>query len=245
MRPWFLPLLALTGCGGGGDSPAPPPSEPAQAARPVAQSDEEIAALLYSDRQRTPAGFPLDPSPAGHEQVTTMHLAGCTDDWNEALTWSETAANDAPVYSDLAATITDRRYYEFGRTPRTAADDYIRMRVYRCAFFDPVAGALNVRPLDAETVGEFAAYQWQFTSYNNFGNVVLERATRTTATAIEHTLDLATLARAAEAGACDRVDVIAWTWRVLIATGKVEVTTTPLFGFRARLAGGLAEVCGA
>ncbi len=244
MRPWFLPLLALTGCGGGGgESPAPAPGAPAQVVRPVVQTDAEIAALLYSDRQRTPADFPLDLPPSGHEQVTTLHLAGCTDDWDEALAWSETAANDAPVYSDLVATVTDPRYYEFGRAPRTPADDYVRMRVYRCAFFDPVAGTLNVRPLDAVTVGQFAAYQWQFTPYNNFGNVVLERATRTTSSAIEHTLDLATLTRATGAGACDRVEVIAWTWRVLLATGKVEVETAALLDFRARLTDGVAEVC--
>lgn len=117
------------------------------------------------------------------------------------------------------------------------------MRVYRCDFFDPVAGELNVRPLDEATVGAFAAYQWQFTTYNNFGNVVLERATRTTATTIEHTLDLATLTRASVAGDCDRIDVIAWSWRVQLATGAVEIQTAPLFGFRARQSGGLIEMC--
>jgi hypothetical protein len=117
------------------------------------------------------------------------------------------------------------------------------MRVYRCAFFDPVAEVLNVRPLDEGTVGAFAAYQWQFTTYNNFGNVVLERATRTTTTAIEHTLDLATLTRAAVTGDCDRIDVIAWSWRVQLATGEVGIQTAPLFSFRARQSGGLIELC--
>jgi hypothetical protein len=216
---------------------------PAQPARPVVQSDAEIASLIYSDRQRTPADFPLDEPPAGYGQVTTLHLAGCTDDWNEALDWSETAANDAAVYSDLAATVTDTRYYEFGRVPRSPPNAYVRMRVYRCDFFDPVADTLNVRPLDAGLVGAFAAYQWQFTPYNNFGNVILERATRSTSAAIEHTLDLATLKRAAATGDCDRVEVIAWTWRVLLATGKVEIETAPLFDFRARQVGGASEVC--
>lgn len=243
MRLWLLPLLVLAGCGGGGEPSAPAAVVPAQAARPVAQSDADIATLLYTDRQRTPAGFPLDTPPSGHGQVTTLHLAGCTDDWDEALEWSETAARDAAVYSDLVATITDPRYFEFGRTPRTPADDYVRMRVYRCAFFDPVAEVLNVRPLDEGTVGAFAAYQWQFTTYNNFGNVVLERATRTTTTAIEHTLDLATLTRAAVTGDCDRIDVIAWSWRVQLATGEVGIQTAPLFSFRARQSGGLIELC--
>lgn len=247
MRLWILALLALAGCGGGGggEPTAPGTGAPAQAARPVAQSDAEIASLLYSDRQRTPADFPLDTPPSGYGKVATSHLAGCTDDWNEALAWSETAAQDPATYSDLVETLTDPRYYEFGRVPRSPDNDYLRVRVYRCAYFDPVARQLNARPLDAATVGAFAAYQWQFTTYNNFGNVVLERATRTTATAIEHTLDLATLTRAAKAGDCDRIDVIAWTWRAALATGAVEIETELLFHFNARLRDGAGEVCGA
>jgi len=244
MRLWILLLLGLAGCGGGGDGPSTAPvGAPAQPARAVEQTDAKIAALLYSDRQRTPPGFPLDLPPAGYGQVTTLHLAGCTDDWDEALAWSETAAHDAADYSDLAATITDPRYYEFGRVPRSPPNAYVRMRVYRCSFFDPVASTLNARPLDAQLVAAFAAYQWQFTAYNNFGNVILGRATRSTAAVLEHTLDLAVLTRAAAVDDCDRVEVISWTWRVVLATGKVEVETAPLFGFRAREQGGAAEVC--
>ncbi len=244
MRPWILVTCVLAGCGGGGGEPAAPgPGVPAQVARPVTQTDAEIAALLYSDRQRTPVGFPLDPAPTGFEQVTTLHLAGCTDDWNEALEWSETAAQDAPAYADLVETRTDPRYFEFDRVPRSPENNLLRARVYRCEFFDPVANTLNARPIDAATVAAFAAYQWQFTIYNNFGNVVLDRATRTTATAIEHTLDLATLARATNAAECDRVEVIAWTWRVALASGVVEIGTESLFAFRARFRDGATELC--
>jgi len=244
MRFWLLPLLALAGCGGGGgEPPAPAAGAPAQAQRPVVQSDLEIAALLYSDRERTPAGFPLELAPAGYDQVTTTHLAGCTDDWDEALSWAEVAAQDAPTYSDLVATVTDTRYFEFGRVLRAPTAGYVRMRVYRCAFFDPVAGTLNSRPLTAELVSAFAAYQWQFTPYNNFGNAVLGRSTQTTAGTIEHRLDLATLTRAVVAGGCDTIDVLAWVWRVTLATGKVVIETSPLFAFDARFTDGAAAIC--
>ena len=72
---------------------------------------------------------------------------------------------------------------------------------------------------------------------------MLDRATRTTATAIEHTLDLATLARATNAAECDRVEVIAWTWRVALASGVVEIGTESLFAFRARFRDGATELC--
>lgn len=245
MRPWVLSVCVLAGCGGGGESAAPGPGVPAQAARPVAQSDAEIAALLYSDRKRTPDGFMLDPAPAGYEQVTTRHLAGCTDDWNEALEWSETAAADAPEYANLVETRTDPRFYEFNRVLDSPVPTLVRTRVFRCGFFDPVAETLNTRPLDAPTVSAFAEYQWQYTPYNNFGNVVLERATREAATAIEHTLDLATLTRAQDPAECDRIDLVAWTWRVHLPSGAVEIATEPLWQFRARFRDGATEICGA
>ncbi|MBV6416252.1 MAG: hypothetical protein CMLOHMNK_00783 [Steroidobacteraceae bacterium] len=244
MRPWVLSVCVLAGFGGGGgDSAAPGAGAPAQVTRPVTQSDAEIAALLYSDRQRTPDGFRLDAAPTGYEQVTTLHLAGCTDDWNEALEWSETAAEDAPSYANLVETRTDPRFFEFNRVTNSPVYTLVRMRVYRCAFFDPVADTLNARPLDAATVGAFAEYQWQFTPYNNFGNVVLERATRESAEAIEHTLDLATLTRAADGAGCDRVDVIAWRWRVRLPTGAVEIETEQLWQFGARFRDGASELC--
>lgn len=244
MRLAFMTLLVLAGCGGGGESAdAPAAGVPAQPGRAVAQPDAEIAALVYSDRQRTPPGFVDDAPPSGYWQVATTHLAGCTDDWDEALAWSETAAQDAAVYSDLVATQTDPRYHEFGRVTRATPATYLRMRVYRCAYFDPVAGELNVRPLDAALVASFAEYQWLFTTYNNFGNVVLERATRATEAAIGHTLDIAVLERAADPGDCDRIDVIAWSWSVDPASGAVTVDTAPLFSLRARLVAGVSEVC--
>lgn len=242
MRLVYLSLLALAGCGGGGGEGAAP-DMPAQVGRPVAQSDHEIASMVYSGGKRTPEGFPTDEAPAGYWQVTTTHLAGCTDDWNEALAWSETAAQDATAYSDLVETRTDPRYYEFDRVTRSSPATYVRMRVYRCEFFDPVASELNVRPLEATTVAAFAEYQWLFTTYNNFGNVVLERLTRTTAGTIEHVLDLATLTRATAPATCDRVEVVAWVWRVNLATGAVDIRTEPLFGFGAREAAGVVETC--
>ncbi len=219
MRFWWGIVLVLVGCGGGGESSVPAPGAPAQAARPVELSDLQVANLLYSDRQRTPEGFALDPVPSGYGQVTTYHLAACSDDWNTALAASEAAALAAPTYSDLVATTEEARYFEFGRVPRTVANDYVRMRVYRCAWYDPASVRLNTRPLDAATVAAFAEYQWQFTSYNNFGHAVLERGTRATATAVEHTLDMAVLVAGAGVAGCDRGPATATGCRARVLRG--------------------------
>ena len=243
MRLWWGLVLVLGGCGGGGESSVPAPGGPLQAARPVELSDLEVANLLYSDRQRTPAGFALDPVPTGYGQVATFHLAACTDEWNTALAAAEAVALAAPTYSDLVATTEDARYFEFGRVPRTGGNDYLRMRVYRCAWYDPAEARLNARPLDAATVAAFAEYQWQYTSYNNFGHVVLERATRATASAIEHTLDMAVLAGAQGGAGCDRIDVIALTYGVALTSGDVSLDRQRLYSFNATFRDGAAVLC--
>ena len=88
---------------GDGSAPAPAASAPP---RPVTQSDLQIAQSVYGTGPRTPAGFYSDPPPSGHDYVSTTHLKNadvdaavvapqplyelCTDDWSQALEWSET-----------------------------------------------------------------------------------------------------------------------------------------------------------
>lgn len=197
----------LLSCGGGSSG-----DESATAAPPraVAQSDLEIAALLYSDSARTPPGFYADPAPPSAAYVATFHLKNtdlaaaatqhelCTDDWNGALQWSENAALNAATYSDLVATDSNSRYFEFGRVPRGRVGGYLRARVYRCTYLDrasvdlrapgSAAGQLNRRPLTAQGLRELAEYFWLFSRFNNFGSVVLRSAASTTPAVLEHSL---------------------------------------------------------
>ena len=41
-------------------------------------------------------------------------------------------------YLDLAANDVTAGYFEFGRVPRGLAGQYVRQRVFRCAYLDPV-----------------------------------------------------------------------------------------------------------
>lgn len=271
--------LVTTSCGGGGgggggnsgagDEPAPPSAAPI-VSRAVAQSDLEIAQLIYAGTPRTPAGFYEDPQPTGPEYVSTTHLKNhdlatasasdplhelCTDDWNEALEWSEAHAQNAADYADLVATEDDDRYFEFGRVRAEAPEHYVRERVFKCAYVDRsaadlrvsegAAGQLNLRPLTAVELRTFSEYLWQFTSYNNFGYAVLKSSGESSAATLTHTLHIAALVRNGMSETCDRIDIVAWRHTLDPSSGTLTLDTETEFSFGARESDGVVELCGA
>jgi hypothetical protein len=275
MHIWRIALtamtLALSGCGGGNaDGASSPAASTAAAPRPVTQSDLDIARGVYGGASRTPADFHVDPAPSSPGYVSTTHLknsdieaAGavapqplhelCTNDWNEALAWSEEAASRAAPYADLVETTEAARYFEFGRVRRGDPQFYLRVRVFRCAYLDRStadlraasgpAGRLNLRPLSGEELRTLSEYLWQFTPYNNFGHVVLRSSGAATSAGLSHTLHLASLTRGGLSAACDRISVIAWRHDLNAATGAVELNVDTLWTFGARENAGVAELC--
>ena len=255
--------VTLAGCGGGGGGDSAPPGPPAPA-RVVKQTDLQIAALLYSDAERTPPGFYADTAPPVATYVATFHLKNtdvaaasqqhelCTDDWNDALSWSEAVASSAATYSDLVATESNTRFFEFGRVPRGEDGAYLRARVYRCSYLDRAsvdllapgaeAGQLNRRPLTGADLRELSEYLWLFTTYNNFGNAVLRSSGSSTSDQLEHTLHLGRLRRASS-GACDSIDVLAWTHTSELPEGTLALTQTTLWTFGASESGSVVELC--
>jgi hypothetical protein len=214
--------LVVGSCGSDDGTPS------AGSPKSLLPADEAIAAVLYAGTPRTPDGFLGDPAPPSFAQVTTYQIKStqlgmpaatshevCTDDWSEALAWSEEVAAAANPYLDLAATETTASYFEFGRTPRGLPDQYVRQRVFRCAYLDRTgvdltaadgfAGVLNVRPLDVAVVRDLVEYLWRFTSYNNAGHAVI--ASDMLAPDLAHSLTLASLERAVGGTTCDRVTV--------------------------------------
>ncbi|HKE95018.1 MAG TPA: hypothetical protein VKB34_11970 [Povalibacter sp.] len=263
--------LALSSCGGDGGnsgsvaSPAtlaPPP-------RIVPQSDLEIAQALYSGTPRTPPGFYADAAAPMNSYASTVHLKNtdldatltapapqhelCTNDWNQALDWSESRAQAAAAYADLVATNDDPRYFEFDRVRNGEPQLYLRERVFKCAYVnresadlrspEGAAGKLNQRPLTAEELRTLAEYLWQFTSYNNFGHAVLKSSGAASTTALSHTLIIANLVRSGLSGTCDRIDVIAWHHSVDLGTGELALDIETLFSFGARESAGSTSLC--
>ncbi len=264
-------VLPLSGCGGGGGDSDPAPATPAAVAPPraVTQSDLEIAQLLYAGTPRTPADFQPDAPPTGHTHASTVHLKNtdidatlsaphpqfelCTDDWNQALEWSETHAQQSTQYADLVATDDGARYFEFGRSRSGDPDFYLRERVFKCAYLDRNtanlrepegdAGQINQRPLTATELKSLGEYLWQFTRYNNFGSAVLDSRTATSAVSLSHTLVIADLARGGQSATCDRIDVISWRHTVDTNTGALTLDVETLWSFGAKESAGTASLC--
>ncbi len=255
-------LVALTGCGGGSDTATSSPIN----TRPVAQTDLEIAQMLYVDNRRTPQGFYQEAAPTAQGYVATSHLkntdlAGapgapqyelCTDDWNSALAWSEQVAVSSQA-SNLVETNTTASYYEFGRVRTGTPQGYIRTRVYRCNYLNrnsvdlrstgSAAGQFNQRPLTSAEVQQLAEYLWQFTTYNNYGNAVLKSSGATASGGVQHTLIIASLTSATTSGGCDHVRLIGWAHTVDSQTGALRLDVLPLWDFGARRNAGIVELC--
>jgi hypothetical protein len=252
-----LPALAvalLAGCAqSSGDETSP--------ALPLA--DHEITALLYAGAPRTPSGFLADDPPAGFAQVTTYHLKShqlavpvapshelCTDDWAQALAWSEEVAAQSSPYLDFVGNVTTARYFELDRVPRGQPDRYVRMRVFRCAYLDRggvdssagagFAGVLEARPLDATAMRELNEYLWRFTLYNNADHAVL--ASEPQAATLGHVLTIASLERGAS-GDCDRVVVRAWRHTANASTGDLVLSDDVVREFRVRRDAGSVVAC--
>lgn len=259
--------VAMSGCGGGGTSAQTP--SPQIASRAVEQSDLQIAQSLYDGDRRTPQGFYVDAVAREQPYVATMHLKNtdldsspgtaqprhelCTNDWNEALTWSEAVARRTGPYTDLVETNDEARFFEFGRVRPGDPQFYVRARVFKCAYVDRsaadlrsasgAAGRLNVRPATADELQRLSEYLWLFTSYNNSGNVVLKSAGVPTATGLAHTIIVARLVRASGEAQCDRIDVIAWRHELVADSGQLSLDASLLWSFGARDAYGVAQSC--
>lgn len=270
-RPHAIALaiaVALSSCGGGGGEDDAPSTAPA-AARAVEQSDLQVAQGVYGNGSRIPDGFYTGPAASGQDHVSTVHLKNtdidaslsalhpqyelCTNDWNQAVDWSEASAQSAPQYADLVATNDDARYFEFDRVRGGEPQFHVRTRIFKCAYLDRAtadlraaigsAGQLNQRPLTAADLRTLSEYLWQFTSYNNFGHVVLKSSGATTGSALAHTLIMGELVRNGLSTGCDRIDVIAWRHTADSTSGALELDVQTLWSFGARESGGAAQLC--
>jgi hypothetical protein len=257
--------LLLCACGGGGGDSAAPTTT-VSVSSGVTQSNNQIAALIYSDSQRTPTGFYTDSAPVFSGYVATSQLKTidvntnavlqhelCTDDFNQALQWSETANSVSNDHATLTGDDSTARYFEFDRLRASTPQGYLRQRVYKCTYLNRStvdlqassgdAGVLNARPMSAATLKDLSEYLWQFTRYNNFGNVVLSSSGGGSNNSLTHSLVIATLTRGSS-GSCDAIDVVTWKHTLDTATGELSLSVTPMFGFRAQDTSGIASVCG-
>jgi hypothetical protein len=277
-------LALTSSCGGGGggggsasgaqtsstpSSVSTPTAVPAPS-RPVDQSDLDIAQAVFGEKSRTPNGFYSESKPSGYQYVSTTQLKNadvdptvtdsmplhelCTDDWNQALQWSETSAQLEPTYADLVDTSsTDERFFEFGRVRQGEPQFYLQDRVFRCAYLnrdsanlrldEGKAGQFNEHPFSLAELKNLSEYLWQFTQYNNFGHAVLKSEGSSLSGELAHTIYIANLTRGGVSASCDRVDVIAWRHRMETTTGNLQLEIQALWSFGAKQISGVTELC--
>jgi hypothetical protein len=265
--PATLVLLLLTACGGGAggsDSSSEVPPNPALAAG-VTLGNAQIAAMLYADNARTPADFYAEPLPQSQQYIATSHLKNvdlgdtgtlhelCTDDWNQALAWSEAAAQRSPQYRALVANEVNARFFQFDRVSGSQPQLYQRGRIFHCTYLDRSgvdlqqlqgqAGQLNLRPIAAADLKLLSEYLWQFTSYNNFGHAVLRSFAATGNGALRHSLIVANLQQANGVNGCDQISVESWTHAVDNSSGALTRSVNTLWSFGARATPTGAELC--
>ncbi|MET0988943.1 MAG: hypothetical protein ABW034_26445, partial [Steroidobacteraceae bacterium] len=177
----------------------------------------------------------------------------CSDDWNEALAWSEEAQQRSGQYADLMATEENERYFEFGRVRSSEPDRYLRGRVFKCAYLEREssnlrqqagnAGVLKSTPIDAESLQLLSEYLWQFTAYNNYGHAVLSSTGDSLSNSLRRTLLIANLEAAGTSSTCDLIVVEAWRHDAATVSGELTRSVEELWSFGAREASGAVELC--
>jgi hypothetical protein len=260
----LLVSLGVAACAGG-SSASPKPAALAVTRGPVTQTDLQIAELLYTDAKRTPDGFYNEPARPDLAAATTFHLKNsdfdsaatrdfelCSDDFAQALGWSEAVARAGASYANLVETTATHQYFEIVRATPTAPIAMIRARVFKCAYVDRnnvdlnaangSAGVLNERPLDAAALRQLAEYLWRFTMFNNFGHAVLISAASDLGASLRQSLYIANL-EAVSSSNCDRIEIVELRHDADKATASLSRQLIPTWSFAARSVYGRVELC--
>ncbi|MEM1439487.1 MAG: hypothetical protein AAF545_04830 [Pseudomonadota bacterium] len=256
-----LICTVMAACGGGGGS-AP------QVATPVAADiarDLELAALAYSTDQRTPSGFYSEAVRYPDRSEFRFHIKSddlgvaaplafemCSDDFNEALQWSEAGADARDFDTMLTGNAETDWFFEFDRAVIDVQPAVVINRVFKCSALDRAglapdgyAGQLMMRPLGADELRFVAEYLWQYSIYNNALNAVSASVPGTEAGALVHDLErVEVLVGDGQASGCDRVEVWTWRWTADPTTGALTSEQRFERAFDARFENATAQLCG-
>jgi len=233
----LIVALVITACGGG------TPASDLQA-NSYKGSDYEIITKVYTD-QRTPDGFYQESLPDTWYTIrqlkntdllegvvpssTPVYELG-TDDFTEALNWSETIALQQAVYEQLVDTTETDQYFQFTRFSPGTPDYTHYSRVFKSSSLDRSGydlgnpgiylGMITWQPLTAEQVKYVIEYLWTFTFNNNYGNAVLESYTEETDSEFIHTMTEARLTMD-YADNCDTIQIFESQYSVQKTDGMI------------------------
>ena len=258
----------LLSCGGGGGVADPAVAEVAETAQPAPAADDlAIARLAYSAEQRTPPDFYREVERYSDRSVFRFHVNNedvaerrdglepayelCTDEFSEALRWSE----EASEYRQLPSTMSDSAatdwYYQFDRTMDVDPPAMVVSRVFRCAALDRTgraiegyAGRLNQAQPTAADLRFVSEYLWQFSVYNNALHAVVASEGSMRDGDPVHVLSRVEVVTGGGArSGCDRVELWDWEYRLDTPAGDLYSEQTFVRAFDARQEAGVVSLC--
>ena len=267
LRALGMVVLALTisACSSSGEDSA--------AQKSIELNDSETgdkAAVMYAlyNNVRTPDGFYHEDVP--HDGFYTIsHVKNTdllqpvdrsgmavyelsTDDFSQALDWSETAAGYQAGYKSLVDNTQTDFYLQFTRVDPVAPDLVHLSRVFKQSVLDrsgvdrnadgAYQGRVELAALNSNRLKTLMEYLWVFSFSNNYGNAVLGSSITEYAEEYRHTLREAKLI-IGTGGDCDRIDVYETLYETDKATGMIWKTKRLADSFLASNDGGALSVC--
>jgi len=266
----LIPLsVFVMSCGGG--SPNSPPETANVAPPAIAVSalppNTEIIAKVYDPLYSVPSGFFVDERAGTAQSYTVHHVMDdsgsfemCSNDFESAEILE--AANNASrsVSGYYVGAYENERYYEFIR--ELSYDDDVGnigdltspgfARVFKCtnttrdgvdrSLLTGYAGTLNARPLDSDTVQDFAEYLWQFAFFPQRYKKVLSSFPGPATGSPQHRLLLG-FASTQGTSRCDLIEVVEWRFSANPVSGEITSEFDSISSFEAELINGSPQLC--
>lgn len=253
---FILLSFAIGSCGGGSGAPA---------TADVATADFDVAQSVYGVTPSLPSGFYRDSEPYPDRQTFTVHIKSaevlsghsgvnyelCSDDFSEALSWSDINAQAQGFSTTLTGTFETDWYFQFDRAIDAGEPAMLINRAFKCAQLDRsalsdagVAGFINRRPLDPDDLRWIAEYLWGFSPYNNALNAVVSSTGRDGESRLEHEILRASATRFSGTDGCDVVEIWSMQYTADRSTGQLQLHERFVRKFEARYGNGQVEICG-
>lgn len=227
-----------------------------------------IAGALYFD-ERIPDGFYKEELP-DDVFYTTSHVKNVSllpvidragladyelssDDYVEALAWSDKAAEYQQSYKQLTDIVDTELYYQFTRFDPDLPQFINRHRVFKASVLDrsgvdrsdedsAYKGKITMPDLTAEKVKLIIEYLWMFTLSNNYRNAVLESYVTEMDDEFIHIMKQAKL-DFGYSESCDSITVYEIRYTVSKSTGFIWKEKVLTAEFSAKRSGTYLEIC--
>ena len=249
--------LLLSACGA--DSSAPD----------TAISDTRIAERIYLDKRTPDNFFNNDEAITGDSFYSISHLKNVelltpaekiglpqyelsTDDFTQALNWSETVASKQTVYRQLVNNSDTPLYYQFTRVDLNNSEFIHLSRVYKASTLDrsgvdlsesgSYQGKIVSTVYTTTLVKQIVEYLWTFSFNNNYGHAVLQSSTIENGLSLTHTLLEAKLITSSSAS-CDSIEIFESNYSIDKSSGEIWKTGQSLRTIQATFNGTFATLC--